>query len=121
HMLRFLNASPLASALGDVTRPMSAKGPAKLALELRLPLKDLDAFTVRGDLDLAGAMLDYEPVGAPLEAITGRLQFTGKSLAFSGVRARLVDGPMTLAGGTREGGRMQITAEGRMTADSLRL
>ncbi|NLD53253.1 MAG: hypothetical protein GX652_01155, partial [Burkholderiaceae bacterium] len=46
HMVRFVNASPLAAALGDVTRAMSAKGAAKLALELRLPLRDMDAFTV---------------------------------------------------------------------------
>jgi uncharacterized protein YhdP len=120
-MLRFVNASPLASALGDVTRPMNAKGPAKLALELRLPLKDLDSFTARGDLDLVGATLDYEPAGAALDEITGRLQFTGKSLSFSGVQARLRGAPMTLSGSTREGGRMQVAAQGRMTAESLRL
>lgn len=119
-MLKFVNTSPLVETIGGVTRPMVAKGPATLDLSLRLPLDDMQAATAKGQVNLAGTMVEYEPAQVRLNDVNGHFEFTEKSLALNGLNASFNGTPIELTGQTGEPGSMRLRARGTMTADGLR-
>ena len=60
-MLKFVNTSPLAEDIGNVTRSMVVKGPATLEVELGLPLKELKGTTAKGRRRHRGAPWPWCP------------------------------------------------------------
>lgn len=118
--LKFVNGSGLAETLGDVTRPMVAKGPATLALSLALPLNDMPAAGAKGRVDLAGALIEFAPAQVSLGNVTGHFEFTEKSLTINGLSASFNGTPVELTGQTTAAGGMRLLARGSMTADGLR-
>ena len=119
-MLKFVNTSPLAGTIGGVTRPLVAKGPATLELSLVLPLKELQASSAKGRVELAGAAVEFEPARVRLDDVHGRFGFTEKSLAFDGLKATFNGTPIVLSGQTVEPGGMRLQARGTMTGEGLR-
>ena len=119
-MLKFVNASPLAEDLGDVTRSVMVKGPATLEVELGLPIKELKDTTVKGRVDIANGTFQYQPAQVQLDGLQGRFDFTAKSLAFDGVRGTFAGTPVQLSGKTGEPGTLRLQARGSMTPEGLR-
>ncbi len=79
--LKFLEASPLKEEYAGLVASLTAEGQGRLDLDLRLPLDNLDAFTVDGRIELQGAQLRYRGFEQPLTGIVGRLGFTREGLS----------------------------------------
>lgn len=118
-LVRFVNASPLAAAIGTMTRPMRASGPARLNLGLRIPFAPEVPAKVDGRLALTDVSLQFEAGQPEFTGVGGELQFERGSLSFDGLRARLFGSPIEIAG-EASGGEARVRAAGRLSADSLR-
>ena len=117
--LKFVSASPLRAKTGALTETLSATGRARLRLRLELPLADLDASKVAGEVEFAGN-LALHPELPRLERAAGRLTFTEAGFALHDVRARALGGPVAIRGGTRPGGEVEVVARGEATLEAAR-
>ncbi|EYC49931.1 hypothetical protein AZ34_01790 [Hylemonella gracilis str. Niagara R] len=97
---RMVAASPLDALRTNVLAHARATGDAAARLKLDLPLADLKASTVQGQLLLAGNTL--RPVaGMPaLTQVRGIVHFSERGFALSAVQARLFGGEVQAEGGT---------------------
>jgi uncharacterized protein (TIGR02099 family) len=111
--LKFIESSPVQRMIGGCTDGMIAEGRGKLALKLDLPLGDLASTKVEGEFGFAANTVTI-PHGnlPPIEAAGGRVSFTQSSLALRDLKGRVFDGPVTVSGGTRPGGVLEIVARG---------
>lgn len=126
--LAFVNAAPLGGLLGDVLREARLMGPVDLQLGLDLPLNQVDAVRVNGQLRLAGNDLQVSPGSPWLRATTGVLEFSERGFRVPQASARLLGGEARFSGGmerragqpvVRFQGQGQVTAEGLQRADDL--
>jgi uncharacterized protein (TIGR02099 family) len=111
--LKFIESSPVHRMIGDCTAGMIAAGRGKLALKLDLPLRDLASTKVEGAFDFAANTVII-PHGnlPPVEQAGGKISFTQSSLALQGLKGRVFGGPISVSGGTRPGGALEIVARG---------
>lgn len=118
-LIRFVNQSPLATRIDDFTRDTSARGNAKLALRLELPLEDLDSTRVEGRVAFHDNELKLDKTVPPLFAVNGSLEFSERGLALRGISSTFLGGPLRVEGETPEPGRFIIRAEGAVAADGI--
>lgn len=119
-MIRFVNQSPVATRIDDFTRDTSARGPARLALRLDLPLDDMDSARVAGTVAFLGNELRLDTTVPPLSTVTGALEFSERGLALRGIAAGFLGGTVRVDGETPEPGRFSIRAEGSLPAEGMR-
>lgn len=117
--LRFVDASPVNTALAGFTNGTGGTGDARLRLKLDVPLDDADGTRVNGQLMFAGNQL-YLGRGIPsLEQVHGSVHFTERSLRVPAVTARGLGGKLTLTGDTAADGSIQLQAAGNATVAGL--
>lgn len=119
-MLKVVNGSPIGGWLGKALDGASATGPAELTLALGIPLKHVEATTVKGALQLAGNDLRIPADGPLLGAARGRVDFTQKGFALAGASARLYGGDFGFDGGSQADGAVRFNGQGTFTAEGLR-
>jgi uncharacterized protein (TIGR02099 family) len=119
-MVGYVNNSPVAELIGQVTDETRASGNAKLGLKLELPLAQLDASKVNGMLQFANNSVTLLNNMPPLQATSGKFEFSEKGFNLNGIKAIFVGGPVTLAGGMSKDGAIQVKADGMLTAIGLR-
>ena len=121
-MVKYVNASPLARmTVGDVTRPLRAEGPARLTLGVNWALNEKHSDPrVDGQLDLDGTNLTFEDGQPTLDGARGRVQFSNDSVSFDNVTASLHGSPLEASGQSLDHDGVEITAQARMSADSIR-
>ncbi len=82
------------SPLQQRLRPLVAAGPvqgdADLDLRLAIPLRDMNALEVDGQLRFDGLRWALTQLPAPLEDLSGTVHFTNRQIAAEGLRARLL-------------------------------
>ena len=119
--LRYIEASPVARMTGGATEGMRASGNGKLQLKLELPLRELSASKVEGDFEFASNEV-VVPHGnlPPIERARGKVSFTEAGFTLHDVKGRVFGGPVTLSGGTRRAGGVEIVAKGDATVAALR-
>ena len=118
--LRFVEASPVGERIDHFTDEMSAVGNAQLELKLTMPLQHVVDTKTEGVLQVSGNRLTLEPGLPTLTELNGRLEFTGDSLRAERVRANLFGQPLVADLRTKEGGLVQLNADGSFSIAALR-
>ena len=116
--LRFVNASPLATRVGQATLDLDAAGAARLAFKLSLPLGQTEDTKVAGDFVLTDAQLHF--AGAPaLSKVNGKLSFSEKDIRAQELAMEVLGGPAKLAIVSADG-RTRLTGGGSLNLAVLR-
>jgi uncharacterized protein (TIGR02099 family) len=118
--LRYVAGSPVLEWIGHFTEDTRASGNAKLALKLQLPLAHLHDTKVQGALQLMGNEVSLFPELPPLQAATGRIEFTEHGVALNGVGGNFLGAPLALAGGTQRDRSIAIKLAGTLSAEGMR-
>lgn len=118
--LGFVNDSPVAAMINDVTRGVSASGAGTLALALDLPLQHLPDTRVSGAYQFAGNELVPAPGLPTITAAGGRLEFTERSLGIRNATARIFGAPMEVSARTEADGSTRIDLSGSAGVADLR-
>ena len=118
--LRYLIDSPLNQQLGGVFDTVQAKGPIALDMALKLPLNDLHAATLKGQVTLQGVDVRWSRDLPPFAKVRGTVDFshTGFNLALNA--PDVLGGPVTLRGGQQQGQALQLQASGSFSSAGLR-
>lgn len=121
-LLGFVAASPLAHMTGGALAQASGTGSGQLHLRLHLPISELQASKVQGNLQLAGNDVRITPDTPLLARARGSVQFTESGFSLSGVQAQALGGEVRIEGGMRgapEGAGVQLRAQGTASALGL--
>jgi uncharacterized protein (TIGR02099 family) len=108
--LRYVEDSPVAGWIGDVTDKAEGAGRGRLALRLDLLLGKAGHDKVAGAFTFDDAELRLRGVPS-LSAVSGTLSFTEADLAATGIAAQVAGGPTQITIG-RVGGKLGLTAAG---------
>jgi uncharacterized protein (TIGR02099 family) len=121
-VVRYLAASPLDEKLGHLFTGTRGAGLVRGELRLDIPLSSQPArpAEVAGNVVFNGNDIDLRGEIPPLNRLTGRLDFTEKSLRMAGATAEAFGGTTRLDIGTRNDGTIAITAAGSATPAGLR-
>lgn len=110
--LKFIEASPVQRMTGGLTEGMIAAGRGRLGMKIDLPLGDADRAKIVGELAFNAPTLVAHPDLPAIERASGQIAFTESSFQMNEVRGRLLGGPMTVSGGARPGGPIEVVARG---------
>lgn len=123
-MLGFVQGSPLKTLIGDALAQTTVGGDADVGVSLKLPLFDLNAFTVAGTVKFDGNDLKVHPAAPLLARTRGTLAFTEQGFVVLGGNARLFGGDLKFEGGFRPNpqgtARLQFRGQGVASAEGLR-
>jgi uncharacterized protein (TIGR02099 family) len=115
----YVNASPIAPWIGNVTRGAEAKGPARVDLKLDVPLVHTGDTRVSGTVQFQNNDLTLVDV-PPFSRINGTLAFSERGVSFSNLATGFLGGQARLDASTREGGAVVVSATGTATPAGLR-
>ena len=115
--MRFLRESPLVNGPGAFTRAVAVEGPAKLKLQLVIPL-DGRNLRVNGDYTFAGATATVGKALA-MRDVRGKLSFTERSVAAPQITGTLFDKPVTVSLATQPDGPLVAQIEGHLDAEAM--
>ncbi|TCS72429.1 uncharacterized protein (TIGR02099 family) [Sulfuritortus calidifontis] len=115
----FIRSSPVFDHTGRFTEAMRAEGNGELALHLELPLRHIADTTVGGSYRFADNRLD-PGLGLPvLDAVSGQIDFTDKSVSGQRIKTLVFKQPAELNIASEAGGRVRVDLAGRATAQAL--
>lgn len=118
--LRFVSESPVSRRIDGFTDGMRAEGSGNLDLKLVLPLRNIEASTVKGEYRFAANRL-WVVNGLPaLDEAVGAVRFTEMDLAIPEARARLYGEPMRLVATTAKDGGVSFNAAGAARLQAVR-
>ncbi len=114
--LKFVNESPVKLVTQGFTNDLKAAGNAKLLLELKIPLQNLEAAKYKGAYKISnGTIFANADVGLPeLNKINGVLNFTENSLSTQNVSTEILGGPAQFSLRTGSDKILRISANGRV-------
>ncbi len=119
-MLRFINRSPLAKKVGDVTERMRSRGKGRLTLTLNMPLNHVDDTHVSGGYQFIDNRIDGSSGAPVLNQVNGTLHFNEASVTANNLSAFILGGPASIKIASQTGGGAQINVRGRLSAINLR-
>jgi uncharacterized protein (TIGR02099 family) len=110
---------------GGVLHKSQGKGDANYKLALTLPTQQLDAAKVQGSVGFVDNALQVIPGTPVLGHAKGTLHFSEQGFQLESLRAELLGGEATLAGGLsfaahEDKSPLQLKIEGQLTAEGLR-
>lgn len=120
NLVRFVNASPVTEWIGHFTDETRASGAARLKLKMRMPLEHAIDTAVNGSLEFMGNDVVLQNNIPPLLQTIGKLDFSEKGFALTGVKTGFIGAPATITGGSQRDGTIVVKADGGMTVDGLR-
>lgn len=116
--LSLIRTSPLGRLLDGVFDDARAEGHWEVPIALTIPLFDTDATRVRGSVVFRNGALRLSDGIPPLAGLNGSLSFTDEAMSVDGLKARLLGGPVAIAGGVGKG-QKGLSFDGRLSAESL--
>ena len=125
-LLAVVRQSPIDALLSGALHETQANGPVQWRLKLGLPLLTLENSQVQGAVTLAGNDVRMNPATPWLEKVQGSLQFSESGFGLTGVKARLLGGPVQIDGAMRAAGTsgsaapMRFQLQGQVSAEGLR-
>ncbi|WP_180682974.1 YhdP family protein [Tepidicella baoligensis] len=120
--LALVNRSLVRGMVAEALVAARATGPVELDLELALPLEDVDAARVRGQVRLAGNDVQITPETPRLQGVQAALQFTETGFEVASASARLLGGTLRFSGRLLDEGardRVVFRGQGQVTAEAL--
>ena len=118
--LEYVQSTPVRAMADGMTDAMTASGRGRLRLKLELPLADPDRTRVAGEFQLLGNNVLVHRDLPVIEAAAGKVSFTESALTVHDVRGRLFGGEVTVSGGTRKDGGLQVAARGEAAVAAAR-
>jgi uncharacterized protein (TIGR02099 family) len=118
-MLGYVNASPVAGWIGDVTRGAEARGDARLDLKLDIPLLHSGDTRVSGTLQLQNNDITLADVPA-FTRVNGAFAFNERGIRFNDLSAGFLGGQARMDASTRGDGTIAINATGTTTPAGLK-
>lgn len=121
--LAFVNRSPLLRMTGEALRQASITGPTDVQFGLDMPLHQVEATKVSGQVRFSGNDLRVTPDTPWLRNTSGQLSFSEKGFRVSRATARLLGGEARFDGGMSEGvdgAPIRFQGQGVATAEGLR-
>jgi len=95
--LNFLQASPLSPRYGEITNWVKAEGNSNIALNLKIPLLDLDATDVNGHVSFEASQLTLAAMPKmQIKDINGRLFFNNDGVNAESISATVFAKPTTI-------------------------
>lgn len=123
-MLGFVQGSPLKVLTGSALAQTTVGGDTDVGVTLKLPLFDLNAFTVAGTVKFEGNDLKLHPAAPLLARTRGTLAFTEQGFVVLGGNTRVFGGDLKFEGGLRPNpqgvARLQFRGQGVASAEGLR-
>lgn len=125
-LLAVVQQSPIDALLSGALHDTQANGPVQWRLKLGLPLLALQKSQVQGSVVLGGNDVRMNPTSPWLEKAQGNVQFSESGFGLTGVKARLLGGPVQIEGGMRGGSAsvastpVLLQLQGQVSAESLR-
>lgn len=115
--IKFVNESPVKSVTQGFTDDLKATGQGKLALELKIPMQNLDASKYKGAYKITdGTIFANTEIGLPeLSKVNGNLNFTENSLTTQNVNAEILGGPAQFSLRTGADKILRVSANGHIT------
>lgn len=113
--LRFIDKSPISTAINHFTDGMKGTGTGKLALKLSMPVDNVNATHISGSYTVINGALQGDGEWPTLERINGKLDFTESSIKADRVQATVYGGPMSFNLASSSNGRVDIRAFGKLT------
>lgn len=98
-----LRETPLASNLRGLLEGTEPEGRARLDLNLTVPLREPDTAVARGEVQLDGAHLYVDAIGATVRDIRGGVFFANHAIAGEAIQARLHGRPLRVDLDTEDG------------------
>lgn len=117
-MLGVVNDSPLAARFEPAFGGAGADGAAELALDLVIPVRELDATRVGGEVRFDNAALTQPRYNLDLDDLDGSVRFSERSVAIDGLEASLRGRPVRIDAAT-ESGTVTFRATGEFAPDEL--
>lgn len=118
-MLGYVNASPIAGWIADITRGAEARGNARVDLKLDLPLLHAADTRVSGSLQLQNNDLTLAGV-PPFGRINGTFAFNERGIRFNNMTAGFLGGQAQFDATTRADGTIVVNATGTTTPPGLK-
>ncbi len=119
-LLDYMNHSAVSGITKHIGEKIHARGPAKLALKLSIPLHQAPAQVgIDGIVMLAGNTLETPGI-PPVSEVRGKLRFTEHQLTFEDMTARLLGGPLRSSGSIMADGRYAFDLNGQITIEETR-
>lgn len=124
--LRVVHRSPLAEMTAQVLKPVRGTGASTIQLGLQVPLQEAERTQVKGQVQLLGNDVQWNPDAPMLGRVRGTVEFTHQGFWIPQASARLLGGEVQFSGGLKdlnEGGASampQFKAQGIATAEGLR-
>ena len=115
----YVNSSPVAGLIGDITRGAEAKGTAKVELKLDVPLARGGDTRVTGTVQLQNNDLTLPDV-PPFTRVNGTLAFSERGVRFNNLATGFLGGQARLDASTRNDGAVVVSATGTATPAGLR-
>ncbi len=120
-VIKFVNNSPVLTAIDGFTEGMQASGNGKLSLNLRIPLDTEGVGSkVKGSYIVSNGTLSGGGDFPALSNINGKLEFTESSLRAQNVSAQIYGGPAQFNLASGKDGLLHVIAQGRMTDSGIR-
>jgi uncharacterized protein (TIGR02099 family) len=117
--LRVLREDALRPRFGEIADLLRGSGESRLDLDIVLPLAEEGDYRLDGRLELRDAAVTLPDWDFAVNRISGRLGFTLDGLSAAGIRARILDTPVSVDVATGDDGTTRIRAEGRFGTEAM--
>jgi uncharacterized protein (TIGR02099 family) len=118
-MVRYANQSPVTHWIGHVTEGANVQGPARLELDLQIPLGHASDSKVNGTLALNGNAVTLAAMPA-FTRVVGNIGFTERGVRIANLTANALGGPLRIDATTRPDRAQTFVASGVATSAGLR-
>lgn len=118
-LLGYVNATPVAGWIDNVTEETKALGNARLSLKLQIPLAASGQTAVQGALRFANNDVQLWRSLPAVQQLSGELAFSDRGFQLGSLAGNLLGGPVVIAGGTQRDGSTLVRLDGALTADGI--
>jgi uncharacterized protein (TIGR02099 family) len=119
-LLRYIVASPVNPWTGNWLGKTQVNGPARLNLNLEIPLQHAAEATVAGAVVFQGDTVVLRSDIPAFAAVTGQLDFTQRGIHMSGMNANFLGGEVHASAETKADGAVLVQASGTATPQGAR-
>ena len=114
-----LTSSPLASALGETFARLSGRGPINAAVDLDLPIRNLDERRIEVQAGFADATVALRDVDAPVRSLQGTLTVVNTLVSAAELHGQWLGGPLDVVIRPNGTNASTLNATGTATAAQL--